>query len=228
VAETLHIRVCDTGEERTIVDAEPLESATLFWQISDAIWQQKPEANVDSFHSVNSALTPNEARDTLNKVFSDIDKELVVSGAKKTLNLRGLSDADFITLTPKILNSPLDTRVGTFNWDWLAVVRQADIDGKHQTIAFTDGHTDCFRELNASFSFLAEKARVRLTYSMQRLQETQNHPTALAMTIWHSGFAESGYEGSHLAVVDLDTNQELSVLRAFQAIGGVALNGSKA
>lgn len=226
MAEMLNVRVMDTGEERAIPDVEPVESAKLFWQISDGIWQQRPENLSLTFHAVDSVMSVLEARDTLNEVIGGISKKLLVSGVNKTIKLYGHRDEE-VELTPKLLDSPISSCVGTFNWDERNTSRYTEIDGKMEVIAFTDGHQDRHRELYAGLWFKDEDDQhVDLTYSMQRIQYKQDRPTSLTMSIWYSRFAETGYEGNHLKHVPLSIEQELRVLRAFQAIGGITLDAA--
>lgn len=222
MAEMLNVRVRDTGEERTIADVEPTESAKLFWQVSNAIWEQRSKTDTFTRFDVASALPMLEARDTLNEVLGGIDEGLVIAGIGKAVKLNGFRADDQIELAPELLDTPARVHIGTYNWDEQNTWRHVDIAGKSECVMFTDGHKDKYRELNASFGYWDKNRQaVELTYAMQRIQLTQDQPISLSMNIWHSQFAETGYEGSNLKHVPLSVEQELRVLRAFQAIGGI-------
>lgn len=226
MAEMLNVRVISTGERLTIPDVEPTESAALFWQISDEIWRQKPKDLDLTCNAVESAMPVLEARDALNEVIGGISRKLLVSGVDKTIKLYGRRDEE-VELKPKLLDSPISSDVGTFNWDEQSTWSHANIDGKLEGVEFTDGHRDRYRELYAGLWFKDEdNQHVNLTYSMQRIQYKQDRPTSLTMSIWYNRFAETGYEGNHLKHAKLSMEQELRVLRVFQAIGGITLDAT--
>ena len=228
MAEMLNVRVMETGEERTIADVVPTESAELYWQISDGIWRRKPAELKLACYRMPSIMPTLEARDALNEVFTDIDEELVVSGIGKAVKLAGSHPFGEVEFSPELLDNPAGSHVGTFNWDQRNTWRPADIDGREGVVEFTDDHKDKHRELFAGFDYRDDKRRiVELIYSMQRMQYKQDHPTYLLMRIWYSEFADIGYEGDHLKRVLLSVEQELKVLGVFQAMGGVALEASK-
>ena len=227
MAEMLNVRVVATGKEYSIPDVEPVESARLFLQISDEIWRQKSEElherlRVSAF-ALDSALPAPEAKDALNEVLGTIDEGLVISGIEKAIKLRGPWDEE-VELTPELLNNPDRAHVGTFNWDERNTGCHIEIDGKREFATFTDGHLDYSRELYAGFEYTDEgNHAVQLTYGITRSQRTQDQTTSLYMNIWHGNFAETGYEGSILKHVPLSVEQELSLLRVFQALGGITL-----
>lgn len=226
MAEILNIRLVDTQEKRTIEDAEPLESAKLFWAVSDAIWQQNPTGD-DSFSAsfaIEAAAPAAEAALVLNEVFEGIDEKLVVIGREEPLELDGMRGPDTGTTVPStILAAPQRASIGTFKWDARATSRLVYIDGQQRGASFTDGHTDRHREVFASFRFRSEGSVMALQYAMQRMQPWQDDTTALSMILRHSAFAETGYEGHHLAYVPVTEEQEIALLEAFQAIGGLVL-----
>jgi len=227
MAEMLNIRVIETDEELTIPDVEPTASAELFWRLSDEIWRQKPEQSRLAFFSVASAIPTVEARDALNEALVEIDEELVVSGIGKAIKIGGFRPDAEVELTPELLDNPAGSQLGTFNWDEHNISRIAYIEGEKKHVVFTDDHKDRHRELYAGFDYRDENnSTVQLTYSMQRIQHAQDHPTSLNMNIWHSRFAETGYEGNHLKSVPLSIEQELSVLKVFQAMGGITLEAT--
>lgn len=228
MAEMLNVKVIGTDEYLTIADAVPVESAKLFWDLSDSIWAHKPSATELTAHSVASALPPLEARDTLNRALGSISERLVVSGLGKSVKLHSDWPRRTITLGPNILDSPQTVSIGTFNWDERMTTRQVTVNGETKGAVFTDGHKDRYRELFASFSYTDDLGYpAHLTYAMQRAQSWQDSSTELTANMWHSSLGDTGHEdGTQLEQVSLTIEQELRVLRAFRAIGGVALNGS--
>lgn len=228
MAEMLNVRVMDTGEKRIIPDTEPTQSAQLFWQISDEIWRQKPDTLRLACYAIESQMPPKDARDALNEVLGDIDRDLVVSGTSESVKLTGFRPGEEVELAPELLNNPLESHVGTFNWDQRNTWRYADIDGKKKSVEFTDGHKDRHRELYVGFNYIDGRRQLtQLKYSMQRIQQTQDHTTSVSLSMWHSQFAETGYEGSQLKSAELRTEQEIKLLRVFQAMGGITLRASQ-
>ena len=223
--EKLKVRVIKTGDMRTIDDAVPIKSAAEFWQMSDAIWHQKPPELKLACFSLGAKMPVEKARDTLNEVLAHIDEKLVVSAIDKVMQMEGPHSDDKISFNPGFLASPAAVHIGTYNWDDRNTWRYANVDGVVQGVEFTDGHKDRHRELFASLDF-TDKSRsiARLNYSMQRIQMSQDTETSLNMSIWHSDFAETGYEGNHPEAVPLSVAQEIKVIGALQAMSGIVFD----
>lgn len=232
MTEMLDVKVMGTEQELKVPAVEPVESARLFWGISDGLWStRRPEESALSSYGRTSVKPTLEARDMLNEVLGDIDEGLVVSGAGKALKLgerHWRDDKEGAELSSEILATPLSATIGTFNWDVNNTFRYADVEGKKTAVQFLDGHNDRYRELFATFHFRDGDHDVALTYSTQRMEQYQDQAVSLNMKVWHSDYAESGYEGEGQKHVPMTVEQELKVLGVFHAMSGVELEESKA
>ncbi len=226
MAETFSVRVDRTGEEYIISDVEPLESAELFWQISDAIWGQKPADHKWDCFTMGSEMPVLEAKEAIDSVLGNIDKNLVVPGVGKAIRLNGYRAEESVTVSPGTLANPSDSCIGTYNWDEQSNSRVVVIDGVRENGVFTGQHKDRVRQLYASFNYRDEHGHVvtQLTYSMLRSQVSQNRNVKVSANFWHRDLDNTGYEGDEMKSVLLSTEQELRVLRVFQAMGGIALD----
>ncbi len=213
----------------SIPDPEALASAQLYKRISDDIWRKKSSGSKDSVvATVESVLESSEARDAINDVVRPIDSRLVVSGIDKALHLGGMWPSQKAKLSPKFLSRPLAAEVSTTNWDSrYGKRRDVEVNGQHLIAKFVDRHTDYSRELFARLYFGDEDSvKAFLEYSIQRNQAAQGSLTELWLTAWHYTLADTGYEGNRLHHVGLTEEQEISVLKLFQSIGGITLEES--
>ena len=105
------------------------QSAAEFWQMSDAIWHQKPPELKLACFSLGAKMPVEKARDTLNEVLAHIDEKLVVSGIDKVMQMEGPHSDDKISFNPGFLASPAAVHIGTYNWDDRNTWRYANVDG---------------------------------------------------------------------------------------------------
>ncbi len=216
--EMLKARVISSHEMIEFQDVEPLESAILFKNVSDAIWAQKPENMKLARHRVASGLNALEVRDSLNEIVGDVDQNLVISGIGKALDLGAIdSTMKPVIIDAEIIDNPVSAVVETFNWDNFNTLRYVELDGKSKAVKFMDGHKDYSRELSIKLN-LGKSAVAN--YVMQRVQADQDSPTSINLSVWHSAFAISGYEGQHITSSVLSEHHEIQALNLIQRMVG--------
>lgn len=224
MAETHQAELFDNpGQIVTITDPDPLESARLFKFVSDRVWG-RDEDNRMSVRYTPSVVPANEALVMLNDVISEIGQHLIVAGGDSDLKLLGGRNEE-VEITQNVLATPEDASLETFNWDEQWTYRPITVDGERTFAQFTDGHFDYARELAAGFHFRPAGEALVVRYVMQRYQYGQDSTTELYTHVWHSRFAETGYEGNALDSQELTEAQEIAVLNVFAHIGGIATEG---
>jgi hypothetical protein len=220
------VEVIDTGVREFIKDPDPIESAQLYWQISDEIWNQKPAPNESDIYDVPAVMKPDEALEIFNATLLDIDEMMVITGQHTRLALRGFGQKR-IEVDRQLFAKPEGASVGTKHWDDAARSRSAFIDNKRVGVKLLDGTRDKDRELYASFHYHDERRnRIFLRYAMQRYQPDQDKNIPLSMSVWHDALNGVNYEGSLLDTLLLSKTQEIKILRAIQIIGGLVIEAA--
>lgn len=208
--EIIRAKLYGTEKIIDIQDVQPLVSAVKFKSISDAIWDQKPTDLMLACHDVPSSLEAKEVRDALNEIVGEIDEAFVISGIGKALDLGQLyGQGSPVIVSAEVIDNPKGAYVETFNWDNRSTFRYVEIGGERKAAEFLDGHTDYYRELGLK---LSPGSGVVATYSMQRMQASQDRTTSLNLNVWHVAFADMGYEGHSIANADLSEQQETKIL----------------
>ncbi len=226
MTELLRVRNSKSEEEFEVADVEPTATAQRFKKISDKIWSQKPTHNILASHGLETVVDPLVARDLLNGALAEIDTALVLSGADKQVPLPGRWRGDELTVLASELDRPQNVGVITYNWDERNKWRSIERDGEAMIVEVLDGNY--YRALDVSLYFRdAAAAPFVLTYEIGRVQERQDQPTWISMNLWHSNYAETGYEGSQLAYESLTLAQEDGILDVIQTIGGIAIDSKK-
>ncbi len=213
--------VMKTGEEIILEDPDPNTSARLFKTVSDRLLEEKPK-DKHGWLPTESAIDPSEARDAINEVVKNIDEKLVISGVGKALDL-GLSwyePREPVIVSADTMDNIARAAIQTYNWDDRMDHRIIELDGERVAVAFTNGHTDYYRELSAILS--NEIGTIK--YSMQRQQRQQGSSTEMYLNFSHRDFMETGYEGHQLGHTTLSEEQEIELLKVLQRMGGVELD----
>ena len=221
----LNVRVMETGEELLIPEVEPIESAQLFKTISDRVWAQRNPDSPLSFTRSLSVISPIEARDQINEAVGEIDEHFLIASDDEAFELgTPYPDAEEVIVTKADLKAPNTAALETYNWDDRRDLRWIDRDGERTAVEFTDGHSDYKRELSAKLWFQKDKAQMSTSYTIHRDQARQGSTTKLYLGLWHSDFAETGYEGHQLVNAEMTEEQELRVLEVMQKMGGIVLD----
>lgn len=223
--------VYESGEETSWYDPDPLDSAILFKALSDRILELKTDYPNDCSNIVPAVVHPVEARDAINEVLGEIDEGMVVSGVGKPYEIGGRWP---VTLPAGDLETPTEVSIQSRWFDWtnnhrLLAEDERDLvddDGAWlKTAVFSDGHVDYRREIKANLAFRADLL-TNLYYEIERWQKDQGSPTELKMHVW-SGRSPMSYLDYLERKAPLTVEQELRVLRLFQGIGGISLDGAK-
>lgn len=225
--EYLNVELIETGKRMTVPDSKPLSSASLYLETSNEIWQRKPEGNMSALSSIESKVAPLEARTEINATLDAIHPLLGVGALKSTLTLKDPYSKDEIRFDPDFFTDPSYASVETFNWDESGKNRRMMIHGKVEAVEFTDGHLDYMRELGASFQYEKGDRFLNVTHAIQRSQPVQNKRASITTNVWFNEFAETGYEGSVIASVEMTAWQEIAFLRVVRRMAGLAIDGTK-
>ena len=227
MAESFEVEVIETGDRLTIADPEPIESAKLFWKVSDTIWDQKPVRDEWAYHGLAAKVRPIEALDLVNDLLNNIEPTMIIAATHKVLMLSNLRGERPMSVDSQFFASPKKVTVGTFNWDDKARTRSIYLDRKRTSVKLLDGNRDKDRELGVVFHYQDEELnRLQLKYSMQRHQTLQDRNIPLSMTIWRDGLAESSFGRGLLESVEITQDQEIALLQTLQTIGGLSIKAA--